>query len=257
MLKVLFVGDIVGRKGREALFKHLPFLEKSYSYDLLIVNGENSAHGKGITEKIYYSFIDAGVDCITLGNHAFSKNSISLFINSVDNLIRPVNMYPLDIGKSCYIKEFNGLKIGIFNIYGSVFMQNCSESPFVAFEKLIKEYPCDIRIVDFHGEATAEKYAFMQYFKNKCQLIVGTHTHIQTADEDIYDGCGFICDVGMCGPYNSVLGRDVEETLKRFVDNINTRYQVSENEAVLSAIYAEIDCDIKKTIKIERIQLRP
>ncbi|MDO4378424.1 MAG: TIGR00282 family metallophosphoesterase [Erysipelotrichia bacterium] len=257
MLKVLFIGDIVGKKGREALYKYLPFLKENYDCDLVIVNGENSAHGKGITPNIYRDFIAAGVDCITLGNHAFSKSCISDFIGTVPNLIRPENMMPLNIGKSCCIKEINGTKIGIFNIYGSVFMENCTESPFISFQRMLLNNPCDIHIVDFHAEATGEKYGFMRYFQNDCQLIVGTHTHIQTADEDIYNGCGFICDVGMCGPYDSVLGRDTEETLKRFTENINTRYQVSESEAMLCAVYAEIDCGTKKCTKIERIQLRP
>ncbi|MGI6608142.1 MAG: TIGR00282 family metallophosphoesterase [Erysipelotrichaceae bacterium] len=257
MLRVLFVGDIVGKQGRKALSKHLPFLKEKYHYDLLIVNGENSAHGKGITRKIYDFFINLGVDCITMGNHTFSKDNIYTFIGNADKLIRPANLEPENFGKACHIIDFNNKKVGIFNVCGTIFMENITKTPFEAFEKLLEKYPCDIKIVDLHAEATSEKYAFMQYFKQEVQMIVGTHTHIQTADEAIFDNCAFICDVGMTGPYNSVLGRDTDEVLASMIDKIKTRYTISDEEAILSAIVADIDLSNSKAVKIERIQIRP
>jgi len=213
-MKLLFIGDVVGKEGRNALLEHLPSLKEEYQYDILVINGENAAHGKGITKKIYDFFINLGADCVTLGNHAFSKSETFTFINDVDKLIRPANMEPVDAGKPVHIINYQGYKICIFNLYGTIFMQFATENPYDCFKRLMKEYPCDIRIVDFHGEATSEKYAFLRAFKNDCQLIAGTHTHIQTADEQIYEGCGFICDVGMSGPFNSVLGRDNDEVIE-------------------------------------------
>ncbi len=257
MLRVLFVGDIVGKQGRKALSKHLPFLKDKYNYDLLIINGENSAHGKGITKKIYDYFINLGVDCITMGNHTFSKDNIYTFIAEAEKLIRPANLEPENFGKAVHIIEYEGKKIGIFNICGSIFMENTTKTPFEAFETLLKKYPCDIKIVDLHAEATSEKYAFMQHFKHEVQMIVGTHTHIQTADEAIFDNCAFICDVGMTGPYDSVLGRDTDEVLLSMIEKIKTRYTISNEEAIFSAVVVDIDINESKAINIERIQIRP
>ena len=257
MVRILFVGDIVGKQGRKALSKYLPFLKDKYNYDLLIVNGENSAHGKGITKKLYDFFINLGADCITMGNHTFSKDNIYSFIDEAEKLIRPANLEPENFGKSAHIINFNNRKIGIFNVCGTIFMSNVTKTPFEAFEQLLKDNPCDIKIVDLHAEATSEKYAFMQYFKQEVQMIVGTHTHIQTADEAIFDNCAFICDVGMTGPYNSVLGRDTDEVLSSMIDKIKTRYTISTEEAILSAVVVDIDLTDLKAINIERIQIRP
>ncbi len=257
MLRVLFIGDIVGKQGRNALIKHLPFLKEKYNYDILIINGENAAHGKGLTEKIYNQFVSLGVDCVTLGNHAFSKKMIFDFIDKSDRLIRPYNMEPTEIGSSVKILEYQNYKIGIFNLYGTIFMENATTDPFEAFNILKEKYPCDIKIVDLHAEATSEKYAFMQYFKDEVQMVVGTHTHIPTADEDLFNKCAFICDVGMTGPYDSVLGRDTEEVLQNLVYKNKTRYTISENEAVLNAVVVDIDCENQRAVSIERVQIRP
>ena len=257
MIRVLFIGDIVGKSGRTALSERLPFLKQKYQYDLLIINGENSAHGKGITRKIYDSFIDLGADCVTLGNHAFSKSMVMDFIEDADSLIRPYNMEPLNIGKPCKIIDWQGYKIGIYNIYGNIFMDNATSSPFYAMEALLKKYPSDIRIVDIHAETTGEKYTFMQYFRDEIQMIVGTHTHIQTADEQIMGKCAFISDVGMTGAYDSVLGRDTDEVIHRMVYLENTRYTISENPAMLCGVCVDIDLERKQAVHIERIQLRP
>ena len=256
-MKVLFVGDIVGKSGRNALQEHLPFLRNKYGFDLLIVNGENSAHGKGITQKIYNSFVEQGVDVVTLGNHAFSKDNIFSFLTNADKIIRPVNMEPLNVGKSCKIIDFNGLKVGVYNIYGNAYMENSTEKPITAMLKLVEYNPADIKIVDIHAETTGEKVAFMQYFKHDVQMIVGTHTHIQTADEGIYDNCAYITDVGMTGPYDSVLGRDTDEVLNSMINNLNTRYTVSDSPGMVSAVIVEIDEQNRKAVSIERIQIKP
>ena len=257
MMKVLFIGDIVGKSGRNALREHLPFLRNKYQYDLLIVNGENSAHGKGITQKIYNSYIDMGVDVVTLGNHAFSKDNIYTFIAGADKLVRPANMEPEGIGRSVKIIDLEGLKVGVYNVYGYAFMDNSTSKPIDAMKKLLEQYPSDIRIVDIHAETTGEKVAFMQYFKNDVQMIVGTHTHIQTADEGIYGNCAYITDAGMTGAFDSVLGRDTSEVLESMLNGTQTRYTVSTEPGILCGLFAEIDCDSKKAINVERIQIRP
>lgn len=256
-MRVLFIGDIVGKSGRNALAEHLPFLKEKYGYDLLILNGENAAHGKGITSKIYNSFVELGADCVTLGNHAFAKDNIYTFIDRADRLIRPYNMSPMNVGRSVKILKHEGKKIGVFNIYGNAFMENYTLTPFESMDLLMQENPCDIRIVDFHGETTGEKYAFLHGYYDKTSLIVGTHTHVQTADEQIYNGCRFICDVGMTGAYDSVLGRDSEEVVETNRTGIRTRYQVSRNPGMLSAVWVDIDLETGRAVGIERIQLLP
>lgn len=256
-MKVLFIGDIVGAAGRNVFFQQLPFLREKYPHDILIVNGENSAHGKGITKKIYNSFVNENVDCITMGNHTFSKSEILTFIDDADRMIRPANLEPEEYGKPVRIIDYNGIKVGIYNVYGSIFMDKATADPFETMDRLLNEYPSDVVIVDIHAEATSEKYAFLRMFKDDAALIVGTHTHIQTADEQIYHGCGFICDAGMCGAFDSVLGRDNEEVIKMMVTHQPSRYTVSSNPAVLSAVYAQIDDETLRCTSIERIQIRP
>ena len=256
-MRVLFVGDVVGKSGRNALAKHLPFLKEKYGYDLLIINGENAAHGKGITSKIYNSFLEMGANYVTLGNHAFAKDNSYTFIDRADKLVRPANMNPLNVGRSVMIIKYQGKKIGVFNLYGNVFMENANGMPFETMDRLMEQYPCDIRIVDFHGETTGEKYAFLHGYYDKAAMIVGTHTHVQTADEQIYRGCAFISDVGMTGAYDSVLGRDSEEVVTSNRTGIKTRYQVSENEGMVSRVCVDISLEDGRAYNIERIQLLP
>ena len=257
LLRVLFVGDIVGKSGRTAFLEQLSALKMQWKYDLLIVNGENSAHGKGITERIYNEFIQAGTDCVTLGNHAFSKDNIYSFIDKADCLIRPANMLPENVGKSAKIIEKNGYRIGVYNVYGNIFMEQTNGDPYTAMNQLLQQYPSDIRIVDFHAEATSEKYLFLNCFSKQVQMIVGTHTHIQTADECIRDKCAFICDVGMTGPYQSILGRDIDEVYRKTVLHQDTRFTVSDNPAMLCAVVVDIDLQLGQAVSIKRIQLRP
>jgi len=256
-MNILFVGDIVGASGRKALFDNLDSLKSEYKIDLTIINGENSAHGKGITKKIYDSFVNAGVDIITMGNHTFSKNDVYQFIDSAERLIRPGNMLPLDVGKVVLIVEKNGKRIAVYNLSGEVFMDQVTESPFSMMERLLKQQRADIHIVDLHAEATSEKITFMHYFKDKVAMVVGTHTHVQTADEMILDGCAFISDVGMTGAYYSVIGRDVQETIAMTVGKEKTRFTVAENPAIFCGVVVTIDEKTNRATDIKRIQIRP
>lgn len=256
-MKILFIGDIVGKAGRAAVYARLALLKKEYSIDFTIVNGENIAHGKGITEKLYNELVEKGVDAITLGNHAYSKADVLSFIDHSKSLIRPINMYPNEFG--CGVRDFyvKGKTIRIINLIGSVFMDKVIESPFEAMKKLHKTNSDKIVIVDLHAEATSEKLAFAYQFKNECSAVIGTHTHVQTADEQLIDGCAFISDVGMCGSFKSIIGRDIDEVLEKFNGNSMTRFTVSENPAQVCAVVIDIDDKTLRATSIKRLQFRP
>lgn len=256
-MKILFIGDIVGKAGRAAVYARLGLLKKEYNIDFTIVNGENIAHGKGITEKLYNELVEKGVDAITLGNHAYSKNDVLSFIDHSKSLIRPINMYPNEFG--CGVRDFyvKGKTIRIINLIGSVFMDKVIESPFESMKKLHKTNSEKIVIVDLHAEATSEKMAFAYQFKNECSAVIGTHTHVQTADEQIIDGCAFISDVGMSGSFKSIIGRDINEVLDKFNGNTLTRFTVSENAAQVCAVVIDIDDKTLRATSIKRLQFRP
>ncbi len=256
-MNILFLGDIVGESGRKVVRENLGKLKEQYQVDLVIANGENAAHGKGITAKIYRQLRDYGIDVITMGNHTFSNDHIYGFIEGVNHLVRPANMEPLEVGRNVVIVECKGKKIAVCNFLGEVFMYNSLESPFDAFSKILDEVKADIYLVDLHGEATSEKIAFTYNFADKASAIVGTHTHVQTADERIVYGCAAITDLGMCGAYTSVLGRDVEEILTRFTSNKKTKYTIAKGEGILCGALVEIDEDTNRAKRIERIQIRP
>lgn len=251
-MKILFIGDIVGRPGRTLFKESIQQLKQEYQFDTLIVNGENSAHGKGITPKLYQEFIKSGVDVITLGNHAFAKKDILEEVDCCDHLIRPKNILPQDIGKSHTIIKTKEGTLAVHNILGQVFMNNVSESPFKAFQDSLDSIKADMHFVDFHGEATAEKQTFFYTFKNQCVAIVGTHTHVTTADEMVLDGCAYISDVGMTGVTQSILGRDIQEVLLN-LSGEKTHYTVASGKSHLSAVLIEIQN--KRAISIERIKI--
>lgn len=256
-MNVLFIGDIVGKTGRSAVSAHLPFLKEKYAIDFTIANGENSAHGKGITERIYNDLMNLGIDVITLGNHAFSKADIYQFIERAPRLVRPLNLNPTQGGQGYVDLTIKGIPLRVINLCGSVFMDNIAESPFIAMQSLVESSQNKITIVDIHAEATSEKAAFFQMFRNSCAAVLGTHTHVQTADEQVKDGCAFISDVGMTGPFDSIIGRDIQEVLNRFRGVISKNFTVAEGEAVFSAVILKIDEKTRRTQSIERVQFRP
>lgn len=255
-MRILFLGDVVAKSGRKKVEERLPGLIQETKSDFVIVNGENSAHGKGISTKIYHSLKNAGADVVTLGNHAYSKSEIKLHFDECPDLVCPANLEPVDISKMICVKECCGKKIAVVNILGSVFMDCSTDEPIVTMNRLLDKIHADCIIVDLHAEATSEKELFLRMFADKCVAIMGTHTHIQTADEKIYHGCAFITDVGMCGPYDSILGRDAEEVIAHNVYRQNTRFTPSENEAMLCACIIDID-DNNRAVSIQRLQERP
>lgn len=259
-MNILFLGDIVGRSGREAISSSLSFIKKENNIDLVIANGENAAHGKGLTIRLYNELLLDGIDIFTMGNHSFSKKEIIDHLDLMDKLVLPINMVTNTYGHEYYIYKYNDIKICVTNVLGEVLMNDLATSPYEAMDNLLektKDKDIDIYFVDFHGETTAEKRLFAEYYKDKIDIVVGTHTHVQTADEQMIDNLAYITDVGMCGPFKSVIGRDINELISNKIYNEKTRYSISEADAIICGVIIEIDDKNKKATNIKRIQIRP
>ena len=256
-MKILFLGDVTGRSGRDAVAARLRSLKEETAADFTVINGENAAHGKGITSSIYHQLISSGADVITLGNHAFSKSEILAKWQECPNLIRPANLLSQTAGSSYVIRTCGEKRIAVVNLLGTVFMDGELSDPFEAMEQILEQLDADLILVDFHAEATSEKELFLRLFSDQVTAVIGTHTHVQTADEQIYHGCAYISDAGMCGPFDSILGRDIDEVIQRRFDGIATRYLPSDAPAVICGVLIETDEVTNRAIAIHRIQERP
>ncbi len=255
-VKILFIGDIVGNPGRKAVKHVLSSLKKEYQVDYCIANGENSAGGIGITYVVAQELYKTGIDAITMGNHTWSKKEITNFIDSDEKIVRPAN-YPSELpGKSSTIINGQSGKIGIVNVLGSVYMESI-DCPFRAAERevdLLKKAGVKVIIIDIHAEATSEKCALAWYLDGRVSCVLGTHTHVQTADERILPcGTGFITDVGMTGPHEGIIGVDKEMVISKFLTHMPVRFEVATGMVQFNAIYAHIDEANGKTLEIKRI----
>ncbi len=240
MIRVLFFGDIVGKIGREAFFRKLPSLKQKHDANLIIVNGENSSNGKGITPKVYNEYIENGVDCITSGNHIFDNKEIIDSMHEYTSLIRPLNYNKGVPGNTFFTTTVNGSKITIINLLGQVFMPPI-ENPFWATEEFLKEHDADILILDIHAEATSEKKAMAMHFANRVSAVVGTHTHVQTNDAEIIDNyTAYITDIGMVGAKNSILGMKPEPVLRRFLTSMPERFAPPKTDNYTLLNYIEL-----------------
>jgi len=255
-LNLLFIGDIVGSYGRAIAKQVLPEIRKEYAIDFTIANGENSAHGYSITEKIYLDLMDNGFDAITMGNHLWEKKEIIPKIAVFEKMARPANFPPGVPGKDHLIIDFAGLKIGVLNLLGRVFMQ-CMDCPFQAAEKLIPKIreQTKIIIVDFHAEATSEKCAMGYFLDGKASAVIGTHTHVMTADERILaGGTAFIADVGMVGAQDSIIGMSKEQILKRFITQMPKKFEpVDSGPGLFNALFLKIDTQSGKALEVKRV----
>lgn len=244
-MKILFFGDIVGELGRNAVKLFLPKLVEKYQIDFVVANGENATHGKGLIERHYDFLIDAGVDCITLGNHYYSKNHIVSYIDQASCLVRPLNLLRTFGGEGSIAFDVNGTTIRITNILGSSFMKEEVESPYQSFKNLLDSIECEdsIHIVDYHAEATAEKICFSYAFDGLVSAIVGTHTHVQTNDAHILEnGTGFICDIGMCGAANGVLGFEKNSVMNKTLFGQDTKFDLDLNDQpMVNAVVIDVD----------------
>ena len=257
-MKILAVGDIVGESGVKKLKELLPKIKKEENIDFVVTNGENSAGGMGITEKNFKEIIDAGTNVVTMGNHTWGKKDIFKFIDH-PQLLRPANYPKGVVGKGIGIYECNGKKIAVMNFIGRVDINILTENPFIMARDMVEEIKeqVDIIIIDFHSEATAEKIAMARYLDGKITAIFGTHTHVQTADEQILpNGTGYITDIGMTGPKNSVIGMDAQASIKRFETTLPEKYKLAEGECILNAVIFNIDDTTSKVTDIKRIYIR-
>lgn len=258
-MKFLFIGDIVGKIGRNATKTLLPAVVSKYKIDLVIANGENAAGGFGITDKIVSEIFSYGVHIITTGNHVWDKKEFIPQISKEDRVLRPLN-YPPGVpgyGSLLYTLH-NGTKVAVINLSGRVFMSNI-DCPFRTGKKEVERLSSDTKIIiiDFHAEATSEKIAFGYYMDGKVTAVVGTHTHVQTADEKILpEGTAYITDVGMTGPYESVIGIEKEQIIQRFLTNMPMRFEIAKGEGIFSALVVEIDKETGKSTAVQRLQLK-
>ena len=257
-MNILILGDIVGEASVKKVKEILPNLIKANDIDFVIVNGENSAGGMGITAKIYKDLILSGVNVITMGNHTWGKKDIFNIIDN-KNLLRPANYPEGVVGNGYGIFDCLNKKIAVINLIGRASMNVLSENPFIVADNIVKEIKdkVDIIIVDFHAEATAEKIAMGYYLDGKVTCVFGTHTHVATADETILEkGTAYITDIGMTGPKKSVIGMEVDASIKRFVTTLPERYKVSEDkEAFLNGCILEINDETCRAEKIRRVNL--
>ena len=246
-MRILFIGDIVGRSGRTIVNERLPALVRDWKLDLVVANGENSAGGFGITEAIYRELLDAGVDAVTLGNHAWDQKEALVFIERAPRLIRPINFPAGTPGRGAAVVEAkSGARVLVVNAMGRIFMEPLDD-PFAAVDHELKACPlrqgADAIIVDFHGEATSEKQAMGYFCDGRASLVVGTHTHVPTADLRILaGGTAFMSDVGMTGDFNSVIGMAKDEPLQRFLRRVSTsRFEPASGPATLCAVAVETE----------------
>jgi len=256
MLTVLFLGDVVGEPGRNAVIARLPELKEKHGLDFIVVNGENAAGGRGITGKITIDLLRAGVSVVTTGDHVWDQKDILTFIETEPRLLRPLNYPPGAPGNGWIVLETAKGKIGVINVQCRTFMQPILENPFRAMEETVarvREETPNI-IVDVHGETTSEKIAMGRFLDGKVSAVIGTHTHVQTADEQILPGgTAFLCDAGMCGPVNSVLGRAVEPVMNRFVSNMPASFPVAAGEVRLHGALVQIDEKSGRATRITRV----
>ncbi|MBQ9298309.1 MAG: TIGR00282 family metallophosphoesterase [Clostridia bacterium] len=256
-MKVLAVGDIVGLTGVKKVKSELKNIIAKENIDFVIINGENSADGMGITEKIFKDLLDSGANCITMGNHTWGKKDIFNFIDD-KHLLVPANYNKNLPGNRYGIYECKGKRIAVVNLIGRVDMNILSDNPFLVIDEILEKIKgqADLIFVDFHAEATAEKVAMGYYLDGRVNAIFGTHTHIQTADEQILEnGTAYITDIGMTGPKKSVIGMNIDASIKRFTTTLPERYKSAEGEAMLNGCVFEINDETCRTINVNRIKL--
>ena len=256
-MKILAIGDIVGSVGCRFLREKLPSLKKSLGIDLVIANGENSADGNGITPSSADYIFSSGVDVITGGNHSFRRKESYAYYDQSPFLLRPAN-FPEGTtpGNGTAVYDFGRVRVGIINLMGTMFMESLDD-PFRKADKLISALGTKITIVDFHAEATAEKLALAYYLDGRVSAIFGTHTHVQTADEQILkNGTGCITDVGMTGTINSVLGVMPELAIKKFRDRLPVRFDLASGACRMDCILFDIDEKTGSTVSVKRMEIR-
>ncbi len=262
MIKVFAIGDVVGRAGRKAIEKSIGLIKKRYKPDILLLNGENSAGGFGITKKIFHQFTEEwGFDCITTGNHWHDKKEIIPFIPEAERLLVPGNMENVadETAGLKILTSTTGVKFAVINLIGKAFMHDGNRNPFQAASRLVAKIPenVKVRIVDMHAEASSEKAGMAYFLRSKVSLVYGTHSHVPTADERILSGgTGFVTDLGLTGSYDSIIGMEPKAALKRMLTSKKARLEPAKDNPWLCGITAEIDENSGYCKKIDRVCLK-
>lgn len=255
-MKVFFIGDIFARPGRLVLANQLERLKATYGWDVCIANAENAAGGKGISYIVADEIFNSGIDAITLGNHTWARKEIFNFIDSCNKMARPAN-FPKNVpGKGRLIIEKNGVKLGLVNLIGRIYMDSPSDCPFLAADREISilRQQCRSILIDFHAEATSEKMALAYYLDGRVSAVLGTHTHVQTADERVLEnGTAYITDVGMTGPVDGIIGVDTTQIIQKFITGLPGRFEPAEGRTCLNGVIITIDDNTGKALEIKRI----
>ena len=258
-LRILCLGDIVGRPGRQVVHQRLPGLVRQHKVDLVVANGENIAGGSGITQNLFHKLRSYGVDVVTLGDHVYKKADIVPTLQSSERIVRPANLSASAAGRTFTVVTTNaGVPVGVFCVLGRIFMNQLpSDDPFAASDRILQQLPKNLRVTvcDVHAEASSEKVAMGHYLDGRVSMIFGTHTHIPTADAKVLPGgSAFISDLGMCGPYDSVLGRRKDRVVKYMTTSMPHPFDVATGDVRLCGALAEIDAETGRAISIERIE---
>ena len=260
MLDLLFIGDIVGRAGREAVASVLERLRADNDMpDLVIANGENASGGFGLTKENFHELLGLGVGVVTLGNHSWDKREIFDYISEADCLVRPVNYPEGTPGRGWTIVEVKGVSVGVINVMGRVFMPTL-DCPFRAVDEVLAGWGQDVRVilVDVHAEASAEKIGLGWHLDGRVSMVVGTHTHVQTADETLLPGgTAFLTDAGMTGPMNGVIGMKTELAVKKMRTQLPVRLEVADGPAQFNGVRVKVEAETGRAIAIERLNVRP
>lgn len=259
MLKLLFIGDIVGRPGRDIVNERLASLRSELALDFVIANAENAAAGAGITASIARSLHGAGIDAITLGDHVWDQRGWETEITQIEKVCRPANLPAKCPGWDHLIISARGFRVAVFTVLGRQYLNLKSECPFLCADRMIEQLrpQADAIIVEVHAEATSEKQALGWYLDGRVTAVLGTHTHVPTADACILPkGTAFMCDLGMTGPYASVLGREIDPVVARFLDGMPRRFPVATEDVRLSGAVIEIDAGMAHADKIELLTVR-
>ena len=260
-MKLLFLGDVMGKTGRTAIAERLPKLRADWGLDFVVVNGENASQGAGLTAEHAKLLLAAGADCVTLGDHAFDQKDMIAFIEREPRILRPLNFSKVAPGRGAKVFEATqGRKVLVAQVLGQVFMKRPFDDPFSAVEAVLKTHPLggavQASILDMHAEATSEKMAMGHWADGQASLVVGTHTHVPTGDAMILDkGTAYLTDAGMCGDYNSVIGMERLEPLRRFITGMTSaRFEPAGGEATLSGVYVETDDKTGKATRVVMVR---
>lgn len=257
-MRMLFIGDIVGRPGKQACAELVPHLRREYELRAVIANAENAANGSGLTPQMFNKFRNQGIDCCTMGDHIYRRKELLPLLKDSDRIVKPANYPPESLGREFAVFEAeDGARVGVFSLIGRTFMNVRADCPFHAAERVLDEMPADVRIilVDVHAETTSEKVALGWFLNGRVSAVVGTHTHVQTADDRILPGgTAYLTDAGMTGPYDSVLGRDKDSVVKSLVTGMPHPYFVASRDIRLSGAMIEVNPHTGRAVRIERVQ---